>query len=74
MKNNAQALRDFYDAVGRQDLAAEIGLTVAALTNRYPKGTMPARWYPAAKSIAERKQVKCPDDLFDWVTTSGEAA
>lgn len=67
MQSEPQDLREFYDAVGRAALCAELGFaSPSALSNRYAEGLMPARWYAKAKALADRKGVACPMRLFDW--------
>lgn len=74
MSNQSQDLRKFYDVVGRAALATAIGVSVAALTNRYPSGKMPAKWRKAAKTIADQAGAECPDSLFEWQVAAEDAA
>lgn len=55
---------DICDVIGRQRLAALLGVTKAAITNAASEGTFPPRWYRVIKAECEAKGEDCPPELF----------
>ena len=53
-------------AIGRQNLAREINLTPAAISNAASSGIFPATWFPTVRRLGTEAGVDVPESLFNW--------
>ena len=58
--------KDVYEALGRDRIQRELGLTPASLTDAIADGKFPARWYARIKALADADGVALPLALFSW--------
>jgi len=53
-------------ALGRKEMALELGVGFSAVSNAVVAGVFPAKWYLVITSMCEAKGVDCPDSLFTF--------
>jgi hypothetical protein len=62
--NHARAI---IEAIGPDDIAAELGLTEFSIRAAKRDDLFPARWYGPLKGLCEKRGVECPISAFRWV-------
>ena len=58
---------DLAEALGRKNMADALGIGATAISNAVVRGSFPASWFMACKSLADRIGTECPPDLFNFV-------
>ena len=63
---------EFAEAVGRQKVAATVGVLPTAVSNAVVRGWFPSSWFLVCKDLAEQAGINCPPALFK-MREAGEA-
>lgn len=61
-------------AIGRQRLAAALGVRPTAVSNAIVKGAFPPGWYVIVSDLAQEVGVPCPLSIFSFLGSHTEAA
>lgn len=66
-RTNPVRAAEICDALGRRNIAAEIGVGATAVSNAAVEGRFPSRWYLAVKAMCARVDLDCPDEAFNFL-------
>ena len=56
----------FARALGRKEMAQELGVGLTAISNAVVAGAFPAAWFNTLEALAKAKGIDCPRHLFAW--------
>lgn len=65
---------DIVQLIGHRNLADMLGVVDTAVSNAVARGMFPAKWYRIVKSECVKIDVDCPDELFNFLEYSEDAA
>lgn len=52
------------DALGRGEIAEQVGVRATAVSNAVVRGWFPSSWFLVCQELARGKGVECPPSLF----------
>lgn len=54
------------DTVGRQNIAAAVGVKKAAVSCAVSDNRFPPAWFPSVRALCEKHKIECPEALFGF--------
>lgn len=68
------AVTTICDEIGRKVIAERMKVGKTAVGNAVSDGVFPARWYREMRLLCQEHGLPCPDELFNFIRTTGNAA